>query len=389
MSLDAQFISKWFSSLGTSRFDALAELEHDPDGAIRWDWLLQFPKQHLSPFGAELLQHVQETGEPQPLADLGRGYHAYLQFQDLLPIELDGDSNRLLQQHHAYYESLVYLRRLLLVVFDRHVLASYSLMRPFLELAVTELYWTTVGLEDGWAEYGAWLSGKRQKPHFKAMVLRVFSGLPDWEGADQERLELLRETLLQSYRSACAYHHTPLPHESILSAGGGNIAPSALPFYGALFQAELVVRQIVLLYVLVKPMILFPVDSIQKFGFSGPVGVFADRVPAQIVDTYLGEETANSLRRFLSNDPNVVALLNWYGNFPDVAEEQLEQDWQELKSRLSIDRDADDLRLRECFFRAHFRALAWAMSYRDRGETEPEVSDEQVAALAKAIRDWP
>ena len=207
--------------------------------------VLNIPESQLKSFAIELIKSAKEDETMQKtLNEFSRGISAYTQFQDILDIafsETDPEINR----HYCYYESLVYLREIGACFLDKNFLAAFTLLRPFMELAILHLYWFMRCEEKGYHPYYQWLNGIKEKPSFKYMFDYVFENLPTRDYVDSKRVSHLCEIIQKIYRTLCAYNHTPKIEESVVTLSGGQYRLSLFTFFYFLFLANTLLRQLV------------------------------------------------------------------------------------------------------------------------------------------------
>jgi hypothetical protein len=283
-------ILTWFSEFDPKGFGAVGEYFEGAPPDVSLAQLLDFDSKNLKPFSRDLLDI---DNLPQnfsaSFAELRWGIRAYLQFQDVLNYTFTIDANMkssikfdastFFNRHYCYYESLVYLRESVVSWLDRNVLAALTLLRPFLELSIFHLYWYLTSESENYKSYYEWLKseGSKGKPGLTKAIGVVFDKLPTKGWVEGKRLDELKQVIKNLYRGLCAYNHTPKLDESIAAKSGGlgNVAYES--FLYALYTTNILLRQIVYLFILAYPMSMFPVAGYKKWGFSGPVGSFFDR----------------------------------------------------------------------------------------------------------------
>lgn len=338
--------------------------------------VLNIPESQLKSFAIELIKGAKEDENmKKTLNEFSQGISAYTQFQDILYItfrETDHEINR----HYCYYESLVYLREIGACFLDKNYLAAFTLLRPFMELAILHLYWFMRCEEKGYHPYYQWLNGTEEKPSFKHMFDYVFENLPTRDYVDSKRVSHLREILQKIYRMLCAYNHTPKIEESIVTLGGGQYRLSLFTFFYFLFWANMLLRQLVYLYVLVYPMSLFPVEGYKKWGFNGPVGIFIDPVNFAHIRSFLGEKNLSRLQEQLEVFPQVQDLVDDFEQRPDLSEEEIEESWRKFESSLNNETDLSDIIMRLARAKATMRAISWGLNYIQMSPNEQEIPQE-------------
>jgi len=66
-----------------------------------------------------------------------------------------------------------------------------------------------------------------------------------------------------------------------------------------------------------------PID--EKFGLNGPVGGFLNPQQVERVKAIFDEETNTLLQKISDADPEAIELAQWVQSFPDITEEEFEQ----------------------------------------------------------------
>lgn len=317
-----------------------------------------------------------------------KGMLAYSEFQDILSIRLGNDHSKenrdeIASRHYCFYESVYYLRQSFASWLDGNVLASVTLLRPFMELSVMHVYWE---LLDDTKKYYEWFEGKKESPQFKQLVDNSFNRLKGREDADLSRIDLLSDTIKSLYKSLCRYNHTPRLDDSVASMNYGNSSISLEAFQYYLAELTIILHQMVFLFVLTYPMSLFPVDRYRKFGLEGIAGVYFDKQNYEFLSSFLGEESLKKLKDQLKNNNHVVQMIDAFEAFPDLSEEELEKQWTSLKKELKI-QQANSTDVRIGVAKASNRALAWATNYFN---IRPNVSidDAKIEKAVNKLNNW-
>ncbi len=349
--------------------------------------LLDLKRDELKPFTQEAVDFLETHQEGQ---ELKSGIRAYSQFQDILGVALhnrDSTQNR----HYCYYESLVYLREGVLSWLDGNVLAAITLLRPFLELSVLHIYWYLRCENVGYDSFYLWMDRKEARPPFKRQLKQIVANLPSGSVVSGKRLQQIIDILCKAYGRFSAYNHSPKVEESIVSLSGGLGNMSLDSFFYYLVMANIVLRQVILLYVLTYPMALFPVDRYRKWGFSGPLGLFFDSNNHSILKAYLGEENVVKIRSRLATLPEVKSSLDWIENQRDLTEEELESSWRKyVEGTRTTDttQGIANMRSRIAYEKANLRAIGWAMNYISTESQTQQPPDEVAQQIRTRISNW-
>jgi hypothetical protein len=382
--MDNQRFSRWFSR--DRAYFALGEYaatEEVPSFSLVK--LLGLQAEQFKDFTKDLLELL---GERPELTNLSSGIRAYSQFQDILAIRIDGQ-NPTLYRHHCYYESLVYLRESIVSWLDGNILAALTLLRPFVESSVLHLYWYLRSQTHGYDDFYAWLDGNKPKPPTKNQFNYVFSNLPCKDVLPSNKLERRKDLLYKAYQGLCTYNHTPKVQESIInmSNGVGIVSIDSLLYY--LLTSELVLQQIVYLYILAYPISLFPVDRYSRWGFSGGTpGLYFDQTNYWLLQAYLGKNNVERMKGELSPLPEIAEQITWFESDPILVGDEIEKDWETFVKNTRTQENPENISLRIALYKAFNRASGWALNYVPLHKKEVEPSDEQLEKVMQRIKDW-
>lgn len=386
---------EYFSKPGTRSFFGFGEYFEGTPQDVPLASLLGLNTQDLKQFTKNLLDSKELSQDIQALlSELSRGISAIFQFQDIHDVSLDEKGSPILGRHHCYYESLIYLRESVVSWLDRNVLAALTLLRPFLELSVLHLYWYLQCRTDTYKPFYDWLTryrGDRGRPSFRVALDYVFENVPSKGWGDEKRAQELRQIFQKLYGSLCSYHHAPKMDESVAAESGGFGSVSLKSFFYYLHTANILLHQIVYLYILSYPMSLFPVNRYEKWGFEGgPVGLFFDEVNYGRLEAYVSSENATILKQSLKHVPDVVSLTTWFDSLPNLTYEELDMDWERIqRENPSLkETNSTDLRYRLAIMRAFKRSAAWALNYIFEQTRDSGIPDDLSENLRRRIRNW-
>jgi hypothetical protein len=388
MNENLENFEKWFGDCNSGIFTFGEYFDGTKPSYVPFGILLQLENNNLKPFTRDALEFLKNDNSA---IELNWGFRAYSQFQDLLGLSMNDDSP-MWNRHYCYYESLVYLRESVVAWLDQNVLAAMVLIRPFIELSIFHLYWYLKCEHDDYADYYLWLEGKKGKPPFKNQLDFVFDNIPTKDFVSPKKLEKIKEIINKSYKSACTYNHTPKIDESIMSLGGGAGRISFYLFFYYIASLNLVIRQLIYLYVLCYPMALFPVDRYKKWGYGGPVGLFFDFANFAVIKEYLGFENLQKMKADFQKLTEVKGLLSWFEGQRNLNRAEIEKTWQEFvsdKPSISKNKYANIKEHRLAMFKAEFRALGWFTNYfHEPPQNDDEISDEMLDRIIKRINNW-
>jgi hypothetical protein len=387
---ELQNFLKWFKPPAFASFAEYFGDPRPPDTSLTL--LLGLDNENIKPFTKDTLAFLKNNEDYKSLRN---GVRAYFQFQDILDLDLT-DTIDFTNRHYCYYESMVFLREGITSWLDGNVLSALTILRPFMELAILHIYWYLRSEAKGYKAYYEWFNGnKNKKPPFKNQVDFIFTKFKENLNVEPKRLYLMKETLLNAFGGLSSYNHTPQIEESMTGMSKSTNNLSFDTFYYFLANIDLLLKQIVYLYVLAYPMSLFPVDRVKKWGFSGPVGIYIDETNYQSIAIYLGEENVTKLKTSLSSLDDVRTKLDWYHGFPDLSTLEIETDWKKFladthpKETSSPITKVFDLGNRIAIHKAQFRALNWKMNYHHaQKDVDKIVSDQALEKFLRRLNNW-
>jgi len=373
-------------------FSAVGEYfstEEPPDRSLLQ--ILGVEQDTLKPLTVEMLESLKDTAF---IKSLKSGCRAFFEFQDIFPLTVRAkdiaqlDAAHLINRDYCYYESLVYLRSSVMASLDKNPVAAMTLLRPFLELSVLQLYWFTRSETDGYGAYYKWLDGSHEKPGFARQIEQIMKKLSAREVIPQDRLKRLKETLRTVYASLCSYNHGPKMSESMAGLSGAQTGMSLDSFYLYLATIDLLLSQIIYLYILAYPMILFPVERTKKWGVSGPIGIYVETNAHSLLKAYLGERSVQTLRASLSALPQVTHLLESFSNQPDLSDVEQEEEWNDFVQRCGVKENPPQWPARIALNRSYYRALRWSLNYIDSRTADDEVDHDEVERMFECAKSW-
>jgi hypothetical protein len=346
--------------------------------------LLNLKESELKPFTKDLLkeQEIQDK-----LSELSRGVRALYQFQDILDIPLDLNSSPLINRHYLYFECLIYLRESIVSWLDMNVLAALTMLRPFLELAVLYLYWFVRCDHRDYSAYYKWLKEGNRNLSFQATLNSVINAATLQTPSEKRRLVELKQIVRNIYYKLSTYNHVPSINESV---SGGFSTSSLDDFMFYVETTNILLHQVIYLYILTHPMALFPVERHSKWGFGGPKGIFFDFTNYYIVERYLGKENIAKLQKILSDDSDIKLHLEWYNKEPNMTSEQIDADWLEFVQREPNlkNYDASTIGQKLALAKSIDRCLNWALNYVDTNKENPDISDTMAEEYKNRMTNW-
>jgi hypothetical protein len=328
--------------------------------------MLQVRRDDLNKSAAEILEffeHGSRDGKASgEWEDFKWKITAFLEIQDIFDAPLYSTGSAVLNIFHLwyfYFESRYLLVESILCGLHGLYAASDALLRPFLEFSMLQLYYRNVC---------------RASQSFQPLEQYFKSGInPSWGRAIKKALP--ENAFCRPIRSRLELHHKSLsnsathPYQPDFSARHHSASPAQPSLEGIYFwhRIRLNLQPILWAYYVNFPMLFQPVDILKKFGFGGPVGVFADKQCATAVMRSLGEGEYTEFHRYAASDEAVMSRLSWFESLPDLTEEEIRETW-DVSRHGELNRG-----LREGYAQhmAHNRALLEVMALKaPSGDTE-------------------
>jgi hypothetical protein len=332
--------------------------------------VLEIPNEELNTYGRALAKQP-SLGEStaELFGRVSDGIQAYLQFQDLMEINFDSDDQihsgmeYFFNRGYFYYESLAYLRSAVVSTLNANCLSSLALLRPFIELFVFFLYYRYMTKEKGLDQLYDWVNRGKGKPSFRHALDYVARAQGDSTASLSVFVHDLYRSLQLHYKALSSYNHTPRLEESVGTKSLG-FGPSHLEFiYYTLYSVQHLLELIVPMMTIARPMIMFPLDKLERFGFSGPVGMFSDECNHRIVKKFIGEELSRNLQRTLKADADVDALHRFFFSRKVLTETEIRKTYDPDSSESQSIPENEPLHALIARKKAKLRLIGWAFNY--------------------------
>jgi len=294
---------------------------------------------------------------------------AYQQFQDLMDLtfssidDVEKTKEHFFHRNYLYYESLVYLRTISLDILNANALGALALLRPYSELSVFFLYFRYLSEKKGIEKLYGWMKGQNGKPPFMDALQYVINEQKENNPEIVDIIDAQFAKLAKCYKELSSYNHTPRVNESIGQMSGG-YGPAHLKdiFYAILCATE-ITKSLNILFSLARPMILFPCNEIARFGFNGPVGIFADSTNNVIFEKCFDKELVLRIRNSLAKSDEVISIIKYYESQREYSDEEIRASYKPNESEdsnVSQERTINELIARK---KAQIRVLGWFMNY--------------------------
>jgi len=101
-------------------------------------------------------------------------------------------------------------------------------------------------------------------------------------------------------------------------------------------MAREVIEIVVTLMLLKYPIGMQALPLDEKFGLDAPVtGGYFDAMKRTVVTNVLDPETASALQEISDSDASVASIVAWFKTMPDVTDEQLAAQAEELRQQMN------------------------------------------------------
>lgn len=296
---------------------------------------------------------------PEVLERLVTSIHGWMAFQELLPLRTKAsakdsvDLGRMNLQHFPYYEATLALGESLGSVLDGHPIAARAMLRPFVEQALAEVHIHGGDDERRIDRYFRFLEGSHPRPKFGNMLDEVFSE-PRFR-----QFPSLEERVRVVYSAASSPLHLRVMDETGMEHVTGNRPHSPTHEAEWVVATAVAVHRMLALLALRFPMSLFPVDVIRRFGYSRPVGVFADQRLVDIVTASFSEMDLGAMREQLANDPEVRGLQDWVKSQAELTDAEIDASWQSYRESAHLTQDDDRNEVRVLLAGSVIAAMNW------------------------------
>jgi hypothetical protein len=245
---------------------------------------------------------------------------AFIETQDIFDARImTGSFLNAFHLWYFYFESKHLLNESIICGFNGLYAASNALLRLFLEFNILQNYY-----------YRAVWSANSYKPLEKYFETHKHPGwhsllkgaLPNEPFAKPIRFRLQMQMKALSEHFSHPYHpeDSPRQHAHVLSM------PS---LEGIFFWMNLsfLLEVILWTYYVNFPMLFHPKNTLKKFGYNAPVGLFIDEYAGATVRKSLKEEEYHLFFKYSSSHDVVKSLTEWYESCDALTEEEIIRSW--------------------------------------------------------------
>lgn len=314
---------------------------------------LGIERESLSDKACAALQAIEEVVEDsqEDRLDFRWKLSAFLHVQDILdaPLYQSKELKTLFEQYYFYYESRSLLGESFLAGLNGLYTASDALLRPFLEFSLIQNYYYRVSqLSRSYADFEKFLIDRRL-PSWNTVMKKA---VPRDDFCRPIRLRVSSHLAALSQSVLHVYHPEDSSQQSRQKSHGHSI--EGLFFW---HKTRLIVDAALWVYYVNFPMLFYPIDVLRKFGFNGPVGVFADFQTAHFVQKSLSATDYEAFKAYGYNECELT--LEWARSRPDLSDNNIRSSWDHSEDTPC----PPDIQHAFGLHTARFRALRVAMAF--------------------------
>jgi hypothetical protein len=333
-------------------------------------------KEALSPIALGALESVEELGREVP-EDWERflwSLAAFTHIQDLFecPLQEGGDIKSLFQQYYFYYESKSILVECILAWLDGLYIASGTLLRPFLEFSLYQNYYIRV-MHDGttYRPLEKYFKDQIQPGQSKA----IRHAMPQDKFCRPIRFRINAHLSALSNISQHVYHPDASTFQHRCQPLGHSV--EGLFFWK---DIHMILECALWIYYANSPTAFFPIDVLRKFGFNGPVGIFADHWTAKIIKSSLSPDDYFAFKQYA--EPQAIETISWGQSHQDLSNVEIFETWDSQNSGPC----PTDLTAAYYTHVARFRAMRAALAFRPT-KNAPQISSKALSLLG-SLDGW-
>lgn len=292
--------------------------------------ILGISKERLSQTAQNILKIMEEEEPQSDIKDRYKDFEwkltAFTYLQDVFDSQLFPSKSILNIFHiwYFYYESKYVLIELIMCWLNGFYNAANQLLRLFIEFNLLQnYYYRLIHKEQSFNSLERYFKTKKH-PSWNTILKNCVPN-DNFTKPIKKRIDMHLKGLSQT--ASHPYHPdlSPKHHSSFIPE------PS---LEGVYFweNIKLIMEAILWVYYVNFPMLFHPVDSLKKFGFNGPVGLFIDKVTYHIIKKSLLPDDYQLFFDYSLKNEKVTPLLDYYNSFPDMTEEEILNTWKKEKS---------------------------------------------------------
>jgi len=284
--------------------------------------ILSINDDDLSAIAKNTLDYLEKTDTQSEFDSFKWKVLGYITIQDIFDAKIinnDFEAN-MFEQWYFYYESKYILNEAILAGLNGFYAASSMLVRLFYEFNLLQLYsFRNINKNQNYFVLENFLKNKR-KPKLSKLI---FGCVPNDDFS--KSIKVMHGDILNNLSEKAAHPYHPSNSPKRL----GNMTPG-VSFDGIFFwysTIHVALTPLLWSYYVNFPMLLQPVDTLKKFGFQGPVGLFIDKSAGQIFEKCMTEKEYTEFKKYSLNCEDYKGLLDWYNSQKDFSESEIISTW--------------------------------------------------------------
>ncbi len=321
----------------------------------------------------EILEDMTKNGEDLPdWTGFKWKLDAYIHLADIFdaPGFQGASPLNLFQQWYFYFESKYLLNESLLCGMSGFYAAANALLRVFLEFSILQLYYRNLIEQTQ--------SYNQLETYFKTGIQ------PTWTKALKKAVP--SDSFCKPIRARLDFHlkglsrmasHPYEPGVSPRQHSGQHPGPSLEGIYFWI-MTDIVLQGVLWAYYVNFPMVFHPVDTMRKFAFNPPLGLFIDDSTAIRIERSLTDEEYKEFFEYSKKNADTQSLLDWFNSMPDLTDDAIRATWDEAENG-----ELKDLLLGHCRQVAKMRVIKEKMALGI--EKIDEDSQDDPAALTRLL----
>lgn len=248
---------------------------------------------------------------------------AFLAIQDVLDgrVYKENSEKNMFRQWYFYFESKYILTELILCNLNGFYVSSTALLRHFTEFNLLQNYYHRVSREtNSFALLEEYFAHKRT-PSWNTLINR---SLPDEQISKpiKKRLSLGLDSL-----SEIAGHAYDIEQSHQYRVG--TFPGVTLQGLYSWVSISLTIDYVLWMYLVNFPMLLHPVDTVAKFGFNGPVGLFVDKYSGELIKKSMPPKDYSEFLNYSNKSSDVKDLTTWLEGHNDLSDVEIMGTWNE------------------------------------------------------------
>lgn len=165
-----------------------------------------------------------------------------------------------------------------------------------------------------------WVVGREPTPFKKQILLVLFENEHFCRLDQYFQIRDRIDTYYNRLSDVCHTRGQPCSHMTLSKANYPRTVEESMGGYLAFCKD--VIDIVITCFVAVNPIILFPLPIDEKFGINGPLSGFLEEYKTDALRGLLKPESLKTLLRYFESDPGVNSVREYFGNLPDITDEE-------------------------------------------------------------------